>query len=149
MATRLNSKALERQWARVLEVTAEINQKLEETLERKKWKEEQEKQKEKEAKPKDVKGKGPKDKTFYPACQKMMLRVAMEFVMRMKEEKEPTLYKTYIGLVINHVAVVDTSVHDTTIDDVWQMIRDKKCTYITGKDDEESEDWGMRYQENI
>ena len=149
MATRLNSKALERQWARALEVTAEINQKLEETQERKKWKEEQVKQKEKEAKPKDVKGKCPKDKMFYPAYQKVTLRVAMEFVMRMKEEKEPTLYKTYIGLVIKHVGVVDTSVHDTTIDDVWQMIRDKKCTYITGEDDEESEDWGTRYQENI
>ena len=63
----------------------------------------------------------------------------MEFVMRMKEEKEPTLCKTYISLVINCVGAVDTSVQDTTVDDVWQMIRDKKCTYITGEDDEESE----------
>ena len=99
-----------------------------------------EKQKEKEAKPKDVKGKGLTNKTFYPAYQKVMLRVTMEFVMRMKEEKEPTLYKTYISLVINHVGAVDTSVQDTTVDDVWQMIRDKKCTYITGEDDEKSEE---------
>ena len=77
---------------------------------------------------------------FYPAYQKVMLRVAMEFVMRIKEEKEPTLYKTYISLVINHVGAVDTSVWDTTVDDVWQMIRDKKCTYITGEDDEQSEE---------
>ena len=68
-----------------------------------------------------------------------MLRVATTFVMKMKEEKEPTLYKTYIGLVINHVGAVDTSVRDTTVDDVWQVIREKKCTYITGEDDEESE----------
>ena len=68
-----------------------------------------------------------------------MLRVATEFVTKMKEEKEPTLYKTYIGLVINHVGAVDMSVRDTTVDDVWQMIRDEKCTYIIGEDDEESE----------
>ena len=108
-------------------------------MEKKKKKEELKKQKEKEAKPKNVKGKGPANKTFYPAYQKVMLRVATEFVMRMKEEKEPTLYKTYISLVINCVGAVDTSVLDTTVDDVWQTIRDKKCTYITREDDEESE----------
>ena len=108
-------------------------------MEKKKWKEKLEKQKEKEAKPKDAKGKGPTNKMFYPAYQKVMLRVAMEFVMRIKE-KEPTLYKTYISLVINCVGAVDTSVWDTTVDDVWQMIRDKKCTYITGEDDKESEE---------
>ena len=101
--------------------------------------EELKKQKEQEAKPKDVKGKGLTNKMFYPVYQKVMLRVATEFVMRMKEEKEPTLYKTYISLVINCVGAVDTSVQDTTVDDVWQMIRDKKCTFITGEDDEESE----------
>ena len=94
----------------------------------------------KEAKPKDAKGKGPTNKTFYAAYQKVMLRVITEFVMRMKEEKEPTLYKTYISLVINHVGVVDTSVWDTTVNDVWQMIRDTKCTYITGEDDKQSEE---------
>ena len=109
-------------------------------MEKKKWKEELKKQKEKEAKPKDKKGKGLTNRTFYPAYQKVMLRVAMEFVMRMKEEKESTLYKTYISLVINHVGVVDTSVWDTTVDDVWQTVREKKCTYITGEDDEESEE---------
>ena len=140
MATKLSIKALERQWARALEATAEINQKLEETQERKKWKEELEKQKEKEAKPKNAKGKGLTNKTFYPAYQKVMLRVATEFVMRMKEEKEPILYKTYISLVINRVGVVDTLVWDTTVDDVRQTIRDKKCTYITREDDEESEE---------
>ena len=140
MATKLSIKALERQWARALEATAEINRKLEEIQEWKKRKKELEKQKEKEAKPKDVKGKGPTNKTFYSAYQKVMLRVAMEFVMRMKEEKEPTPYKTYISLVINRVGVVDTSVRDTIVDDVWQMIRDKKCTYITREDDEESEE---------
>ena len=56
-------------------------------MEKKKKKEELKKQKEKEAKPKDVKGKGPTNKMFYPVYQKVMLRVAMEFVMRMKEEK--------------------------------------------------------------
>ena len=97
-------------------------------------------QKEKEVKPKDVKGNGPTNKMFYPAYQKVMLRVATKFVMKMKEEKEPTLYKTYISLVINHVGAVDTSVQDTTVDDVWQMIRDKKCTYITREDDGQSEE---------
>ena len=111
-----------------------------ETMEKKKWKEELKKQKEKEAKPKDAKGKGLTNKTFYPAYQKVMLRVTKEFVMRMKEEKDPTLYKTYISLVINHVGVVDALVWDTTVDDVWQTIRDKKCTYIAGEDDEPSEE---------
>ena len=109
-------------------------------MEKKKWKEELKKQKEKEVKLKDVKGKGPTNKMFYPVYQKVMLRVAMEFVTRMKAEKEPTLYKTYISLVINHVEAVDTSVRDTTVNDVWQMIRDKKCTHITGEDDKQSEE---------
>ena len=100
---------------------------------------EKKEKKKQEPKTKDVKGKGPTSKTFYPAYQRVMLRVATEFVMRMKEEKEPTLYKTYISLVINHVGAVDTPVRDTTVDDVWQTIRDKKCTYITREDDKESE----------
>ena len=108
-------------------------------MEKKKWTEELKKQKEEEAKLKDVKRKGPTNKTFYPAYQKVMLRVAMESMMRIKEEKEPTLYKTYISLVINHVGAVDTSVQDTTVNDVWQTIQDK-CTYITGEDDEQSEE---------
>ena len=108
-------------------------------MEKKKKKEELKRQKEQKAKLKDVKGKGLTNKTFYPAYQKVMLRVATKFVMRMKEEKEPTLYKTYISLVINHVRAVDTSVRDTTVDEVWQTIREKKCTYITREDDEESE----------
>ena len=109
-------------------------------MEKKKQKEKLEKWKEKEAKSKDARGKGLTNKKFYPVYQKVMLRVTTEFVTRMKEEKEPTLYKTYISLVINHVGVVDMSVRDTTVDDVWQMIRDKKCTYITGEDDKESEE---------
>ena len=88
-------------------------------MEKKKKKEELKKQKEQEAKLKDVKGKGPTNKMFYPTYQKVMLRVATEFVMRMKEEKEPTLHKTYISLVINHVGAVDMSVWDTTVNDVW------------------------------
>ena len=108
-------------------------------MEKKKWEEELKKQKEKEAKLKDAKGKGLTNKTF-SVYQKVMFRVAMEFVTKMKEEKEPTLYKTYISLIINHVGVVDTLVWDTTVNDVWQMIRDKKCTYITGEDNEESEE---------
>ena len=63
MATKLSIKALERQWARALKATAEINQKLEDIQERKKQKEELKKQKEKEVKPKDVKGKGPQTAT--------------------------------------------------------------------------------------
>ena len=100
---------------------------------------EKKEKKKQEPKPKDVKGKGLTNKTFYPVYQRVMLKVATKFVMRMKEEKEPTLYKTYISLVINCVGAVDTSVQDTTVDDVWQTIRDKKCTYITGEDDKESE----------
>ena len=109
-------------------------------MEKKKKKEELKKQKEQEAKLKDVKGKGLTNKMFYPAYQKVMLRVATKFVMRMKEEKKATLYKTYISLVINCVGAVDMSVWDTTVNDVWQTIRDKKCTYITREDDEESEE---------
>ena len=80
------------------------------------------------------------DKQDILSYQKVMLRVATKFVMRIKEEKEPTLYETYISLVINCVGAVDMLVRDITVNDVWQMIRDKKFTYITGEDDEESED---------
>ena len=85
-----------------------------------------EKAERKRSQAKGCEGEGSNKQDVYPAYQKVMLRVTMEFVMRMKEEKEPTLYKTYISLVINHVGVVDTSVWDTTVDDVWQTVRDKK-----------------------
>ena len=94
---------------------------------------EKKKKKEQESKPKGMKGKGLTNKTSYPAYQKVMLRVTTKFVVRMKEEKEPTLYKTYISLVINHLGAVDMSVRDTTMDDVWQMIRDRSACTSLGK----------------
>ena len=43
--------------------------------------------KEQESRPKGMKGKGLTNKTFYPAHQKVMLRVTTKFVVRIKEEK--------------------------------------------------------------
>ena len=34
---------------------------------------------------------------------------------------------------------IDTSVRTVTVDDIWQMIRDGSCTYVTGKGKEDSD----------
>ena len=57
----------------------------------------------------------------------------------MKEDKDSVMYKTFIGLVIQCVSAVYTSVRTVTVDKIWQMIKDGSCTYVTGKDEEDSD----------
>ena len=68
-----------------------------------------------------------------------MMCLAVEFITRMKEDKDPEMYKRFISLVIQHVSAVNTSVRSIMVDDVWQMIRDHKCTYVMGEDEEDSD----------
>ena len=65
--------------------------------------------------------------------------MAVEFITRMKEDKDAEMYKKFIGLVIQHVSAVDTSVRTLMVDNTWQMIKDCSCTYVTGKDEEDSD----------
>ena len=58
-----------------------------------------------------------------------MMHLAMEFITRMKEDKDPEMYKKFINFIIQHVSVIDTSVRSVTIDDIWQTIKDCRCTY--------------------
>ena len=48
--------------------------------------------------------------TFYPKYQQTMNRLSIEFIIRMKEERDSSLYSQYIEKVIQHVGAVDTSV---------------------------------------
>ena len=69
-----------------------------------------------------------------------MNRLSKEFIIRMKEERDSSLYSQYIEKVIHHVGAVDTSVLDIDVQDVAQTIKDKDCRFITGLCDSESED---------
>ena len=68
-----------------------------------------------------------------------MIHLAVGFITRMKEDKDPEMYKRFISLVIPHMSAVDTSVRSITIDDVWQTIRDHSCTHVMGEDEEDSD----------
>ena len=65
------------------------------------------------------------------------MRLAVEFITRMKEDKDSAMYKKFIGLVIQRMSAVDTLVRTITVDDIWQMIKYGSCTYVTGKDKED------------
>ena len=67
------------------------------------------------------------------------MRLAVEFVTRMKEVKDSAMYKKFIGLVIQHVSAVHTSVRTITVEDIWQMIKDGNCSYVTSEDEEDSD----------
>ena len=56
------------------------------------------------------------------------MRLAVEFITRTKEEKDSAMYKKFIGLVIQHMSAVD---------DIWQMIKNGSCTYVTCEDEED------------
>ena len=157
MASKYTIKRLKQQKAKVLEVQATIDRKIQEAEEckcqmeaekaAKKAKKEEEKrvrllfkqQAKVEKKPKAPAVGGPSNKYFYPLCQKVMMRLAVEFVTRMKEDKDSAMYKKFIGLVIQHMSAVNTSVRTVTVDDIWQMIKDGNCTYVTGEDEEDSD----------
>ena len=61
--------------------------------------------------------------TFYPIYQQTMSRLSIEFVIRMKEERDSSLYSQYIEKVIQHVGAVDTSGRDVDAQDVAQTIK--------------------------
>ena len=82
---------------------------------------------------------GPSNKSFYPVYQKVMMRLAVEFVTRMKEDKDSVMYKKFIGLVIQHMSAVNMSVRTITVNDIWQTIKDGNCTYVTSEDEEDSD----------
>ena len=77
--------------------------------------------------------------SFYPFYQQVMNRLSVEFIIRMKEEKDSSLYDKLIEKVIQHVSAVDTSVWDVSTEDVVQTIEDKNCRYITGTGDSDSD----------
>ena len=78
--------------------------------------------------------------TFYPIYQQTMNRLIIEFIIRMKEERDSSLYSQYIEKVILNVGAVDTSVRHVDVQDVAQTIKDKDCRFITELSDCESED---------
>ena len=157
MASKYSIKRLEQQEAKVLEAQATIDCKIQEAEEHKcqieaekamkKVKKEEEKrvrlllkqQAKVEKKLKAPAVGGPLNKSFYPVYQKVMMRLAVEFVMRMKEDKDSVMYKKIIVLVIQHVSAVDMSVRTITVDDIWHMIKDGSCTYVTSEDEEDSD----------
>ena len=49
---------------------------------------------------------GPSNKSFYPVYQKVMMRLAVEFITRMKEDRDSVMYKKFIGLVIQHMSAL-------------------------------------------
>ena len=69
-----------------------------------------------------------------------MSRLGLEFIICMKEEKDPSMYGDFIEKVIKHVGAVDTSVRDVTVSKVLQTVRDKSCKYVMGKEDDDSHD---------
>ena len=157
MALKYNIKRLEQQKAKVLEAQATIDHKIKEAEEckckaeadkaTKKMKREEEKRArlllKKQAKveklPKILTAGGPPNKSFYPVYQKVMMYLSVEFITRMKEDKDPEMYKRFIRLVIQHMSAMDTLVRTITVDDIWQMIRDCSCTYVTSEDEEDSD----------
>ena len=65
---------------------------------------------------------------------------SIEFLVCIKEEKDPELYKQFIEKVVQHVSTLETSVRDVKADDVLVTIKDSSCKFVTGVEEEESED---------
>ena len=78
--------------------------------------------------------------SFYLFYQQVMNRLSIEFIIRMKEEKDSSLYDKFIEKVIKHAGAVDTSVQDVFVEDMVQTIKDKDCRYITGTGDSNSDE---------
>ena len=157
MALKYNIKRLEQQKAKVLEAQATMDCKIKEAEEckckaeaekaAKKVKKEEEKkvrlllkqQAKVEKKPKVPAVRSPSNKSFYLVYQRIMMRLAVEFTTRMKEDKDSAMYKKFIGLVIQCMSAVSTLVRTVTVDNIWQMIKDCSCTYVTGEDKTDSD----------
>ena len=71
-----------------------------------------------------------------------MSRFGLEFIICMKEGKDPSMYGDFIEKVIKHVGASDTSVRDVTVSKVLQTVRDKICKYVMGKEDDDYDDDG-------
>ena len=69
-----------------------------------------------------------------------MNRLSVEFIIRMKEEKDSLLYDKFIEKAIQHIGAVDTSVWDVSIEDMIQTIKDKDYRYITGTGNSDSDE---------
>ena len=157
MTSKFNIKRLEQQKAKVLEAQVTIDCKIKEAEEcehkaeaekaAKKAKREEEKmarlllkqQAKVEKQPKIPTVRGSLNKSFYPVYQKVMMHLAVEFITRMKEDKDPEMYRKFIRLVIQHMSAINTSVRTVTVNNIWQMIRDGSCTYVTSEDEEDSD----------
>ena len=157
MASKYNIKRLEQQKAKIVEAQVPIDHKIKEAEECKckaeaekavkKVKREEEKkarlllkQQEKvEKQAKILTVRGPLNKSFYLVYQKVMMYLAVEFITKMKEDKDSEMYRKFIRLVIQHMSAMDTSVRTITVNDIWQMITDGSCTYMTGEDEEDSD----------
>ena len=72
--------------------------------------------------------------------QKAMMGLSIEYLVCIKEEKDPKLYKQFIEKVVQHISALDTSVRDVKADDVLATVKDSSCKFVTGADEEESED---------
>ena len=77
---------------------------------------------------------------LHPMYQKAMMGLSIEFLVHIKEEKDPKLYKQFIEKVVQHISALDTSVRDVKADDVLVTIKDSSCKFVTGVDEEESDD---------
>ena len=64
--------------------------------------------------------------SFYPFHQQVMNRLSVEFIIRMKEEKDSSLYDKFIEKVIQHIGAVNTLVQDVSIEDVVQTIKKQR-----------------------
>ena len=115
MASKYSIKRLEQQKAKVLEVQATIDHKIQEAEEckyqmeaekaAKKVKKEEEKrvrlllkqQTKVKKKPKAPAVGGPSNKSFYPVYQKVMMRLAVEFITRMKKTRTQRCIRILLG----------------------------------------------------
>ena len=77
--------------------------------------------------------------------------LSVEFIIRMKEEKDSSLYDKFIEKVIQHVGAVDTSVWEVSIEDVIQTIKDqeKEPSGLFGTQQLEREDSVVSHQESM
>ena len=84
----------------------------------------------------DIPKSGATNVTFFPIYKQVMSQLSSEFVTRMKEEKDASLYVQFI----QHVGALDTAVKDVSAQDVLQTIKDRHCKYITGVHEDKSDD---------
>ena len=154
MATKLSIDKLLKQAEKFEQVAQETRHKAAEVAEckeRKQAEKEAKEQKKKDEKShktcrekskddEDIPKSGATNVMFYPIYQQVMSQLSSEFVTHMKEEKDASLYVKFVTKVIQHVGASDTAVRDVSAQEVLQTIKDRNCKYITGVDEDESDD---------